>query len=43
MQSDESGSVPRQDLTFWQRNALTIMIVTMGVLFALVIVVQMKT
>ena len=43
MQSDESGSVPRQDLTFWQRNALTIMIVAMGVLFALVIVVQMKT
>jgi hypothetical protein len=43
MQSDESGSVPRQDLTFWQRNALTIMIVVMGVLFALVIVVQMKT
>ncbi len=43
MQSDESGRVPRQDLSFWQRNALAIMIVVMGVLFALVIVVQMKT
>jgi hypothetical protein len=43
MQSDESGSVPRQDVTFWQRNALTIIICVMGALFALVIVVQMRT
>jgi hypothetical protein len=43
MQSDESGSVPRQNLTFWQRNALTIILCTMGALFVLVIIVQMKT
>ena len=42
MQSDESGRVPRQDLTFWQRNALTIIIAVMGALFALVIVIQMS-
>lgn len=43
MQSDDSGRVPRQDLTFWQRNALTIIISVMAALFALVIFVQMKT
>ena len=43
MHSDDSERVPRQNLTFWQRNALTIMIVVMGALFALVILVQMKT
>lgn len=42
MQSDDSGSVPRQNLTFWQRNALTIIVAVMGALFALVILVQMK-
>ena len=42
MQSDDSGSVPRQNLTFWQRNALTIIIATMGALFALVIYIQMS-
>jgi hypothetical protein len=42
MQSDESGRVPRQDLTFWQRHALTIIIAVMGALFALVIFIQMR-
>lgn len=43
MQSEDSGSVPRQNLTFWQRHALTIIISVMAALFALVIFVQMKT
>lgn len=43
MQSDESGHVPRQHMTFWQRHALTIMMLVMGLLFALVIVVQVTS
>jgi hypothetical protein len=43
MQSDDSGRMPRQNLTFWQRNALGIIIGVMAALFALVIIVQMKT
>ena len=43
MHSDHSGRVPRQPQTFWQRNALTIIAVVMGLLFALVILVQVTT
>ena len=43
MDADETGPVPRQDLTFWQRNALAIITATLGVLFALVIIVQIIT
>ena len=37
MESDPS----RKNLTWWQRNALTVIVVIMGGLFALVIAVQM--
>jgi hypothetical protein len=43
MDSDDSTRVPRESQTFWQRHALTVMVVVMGLLFSLVIAVQVMT
>lgn len=43
MDLDDSNRISRQDRTFWQRHALTILLVIMGLLFALVMVVQVMS
>jgi hypothetical protein len=42
MHSDDSNPVPRQNQTFWQRHALTIILLVMALLFAVVIVAQVQ-